>query len=179
MKNSKTFILSGILTLMAISCGPATEEPLDEAWALFESGDFVAAKDKFIEIIPDDPTARIGLGWSSLRLHENTYADSVLQLTDLSENDALAAYTLTAWATNKNQEAIDRAGTLLQRDAAYVFSHDDKMNSDDLIWIQAASYWSLGNYIQALECVKKLDPNFNSVSPSELLTKIESLGGAK
>ncbi len=169
-----------ILQMTTTACGPATDaNPLDSAWSMFESGDYAGAKEEFISAIAVDENARIGLAWSAIRLRDNGYADSVLSLTNLEEDDALAAYVLTSWALGQDQIAIDRAGMLLLRNSAYVFSHDATMNSDDLIWVQAASYWSLGNYVQALERVKQLDASFNSTDPSELLIKIESLGAAR
>ncbi|HNI09730.1 MAG TPA: hypothetical protein PLL93_01200, partial [bacterium] len=60
-------------------------------------------------------------------------------------------------------------------DANFVFSHDTDVDYKDMIWQRAYCYYHLGQYALSLQEIQKISPDFNSVNPSDILNKLESL----
>ena len=150
----------------------------------FKDGDYEAALALYEELIlTEGITAQIGAAWCYIRLNEITSANTYFSLAaGDSLIDGYAGWSFTSWALNDLQGAIDRAGFVIRKNPSYSFSLDSRITVNHLVWIQASSYFQLGNRTVCVDKMKLLDPSFNpdlnaSNIDQIIAEKLQSLGG--
>ncbi|TES93190.1 MAG: tetratricopeptide repeat protein [Candidatus Cloacimonadota bacterium] len=165
--------------------GPASVE---RAWTYYDEGEYDKAIKEFDDVIEDEPDngeAYNGLGWCYGKLGELTSAVDDFNIA-LEKADTLidpyAGLTFVYSDIPQDQDCVDAATTLIQRDPLYFFGHDNDIDVDDVRLVKAKSLCNLGNFTSALVEVKILNPSFNcDVSTPEgreaLLAEIERLRG--
>lgn len=160
---------------------------IDAGWISFEEGNYQEALNSFeaaASIDSDMPEARIGMGWSKLRLELAEEAvfqfHYALQLTP-GQPDAQAGIIAAAVVDNNFELGADQGAdfTALHGDS-YVFEHDENVTSRAIRILYALSAYYIGDYAAAEAEVVHIDPTIvlDSTAPSyraELLEAIESL----
>ncbi|MBL7961208.1 hypothetical protein JNL27_13325 [bacterium] len=182
-RNVLWFIMFTILWISGCPNDSKKDASLTQAKNVFKDGDYEAALVLYEDLIETEgSTARVGAAWCYIRLNDYATANTYFSLSaDDSLMDGYAGWTFTAWAANSPQVAIERANFVLRKNAAYVLSLDSRVNANHLIWIQASSYFQLGNYTASVEKIKLLDasfnPNLNASNISQLIAeKLQVLG---
>lgn len=170
-----------VAVLFSASCTEETTGPtLEDAWQTFESKDYQGALEAFQAFIPDTAEAFVGAGWSSLRLYQ--YAASAEFFSNAQSSvDAQAGWCFVQWATGDLNGAIAKADYVFQHSTAYAFSHDPRVNYQDLHLVKASVNYELGRYHQSLLSIRQIDPSFIQAIPSGdsasvLLAKLTQLG---
>lgn len=171
-----------LLPVFCLACGGGStgpNDPLEDAWILFERGDLEEARQKFQEQVPTvGAAAYTGLGWCYLRLLEMQDAESAFTSAG-STPDALSGRCAARWALQEFDASLADANQVLAANAAYVFSHDQTVDFQDMIWHQAAAYFHLGDFTSCLDRIQAIDPAYlpDAGLPLEdaLLAKIEAL----
>ncbi len=182
MKMIKSLFL--VLVAMALaSCGNATDSDtgptIEEAWSQFEQGDYEKALETFEKLNSAEATE--GAGWSALFLDSLNFAEAKFkENAGEQRDDSNAGWSLALWTIGNYSKSVERADIVLANDPGYSFPHYSSFNADDLIWLQAASYYHLVNYSKCIEKIKMLDSSFSaSVSDPDiariLLQKLEEL----
>lgn len=144
----------------------------NEGWALFESGDYEGAIEKFERAIVLDPTyagAYSGLGWSYARL--DTLSKSLDNfgmaiagsktsgvLVDSYAGSAPVYRDLDTRPSHFDSAAV-YASNALSLDRRYVFEYDGDFDWHDLHLIMAQSYFALNDYTSANARVDSLGGN--------------------
>lgn len=156
---------------------------LTQAKNIFKDGDYEQALVLYEDLIETEGSAaRVGAAWCYIRLNDYATANTYFSLSaDDSLIDGYAGWTFTSWAANNPVGAIEEANFVLRKNADYVFSLDSRITANHLIWIQASSYFQLGNYAASVGRIKLLDasfnPNLNASNISRLIAdKLQSLG---
>ncbi len=182
----KKFIL--LFAMLSLECSGSGDDKLnlDKANMAFQAGDYEDALSAYAGLIPTEGSvARVGAGWCELQLNDYVSAsDYFSEASDDSLVDGYAGWAFSLWAQNNPGEVIAKIDWVLARAPQYVFTLDERIGANQLIWIQASCYLQLGNHVQCLLWIQKLDPAFsidvNDVqnSPNLLLLKLQSLGNA-
>lgn len=178
------FIL--LFAMVSLGCSGSGDSKLNlnKANLTFQAGDYEDALSVYIGLIPTEGSAaRIGAGWCELFL--NDYASASEYFSEASEDslaDGYAGWAFALWAQNKPGEVIAKIDWVLAHEPQYVSALDDRIEADQLIWIQSSCYLQLGNHAQCLFWIQKLDPAYNvdindTVNVAGLLLlKLQSLG---
>lgn len=164
------------------SCGAGKEDLSKEAQQAFAEGNYEDALASFLSLVESDPvTGYTGAGWSAVRLHDYTNANVYFQaIAAAKDADAYAGWSLTGWALSDFNSAIQRADTVLSKDADFVLTLDDGVTTADLILVQALCYYETNNFPMTLQKIKLIDSGFNadlngSNIAQVLATKLEQL----
>ena len=178
-----------ILSLLALACGTAS--PLDDAWAKFESQDYIGAHQAFSDLaLSGQAAVYVGLGWTVLRMDSLSeaqgYFATAVTLPDSVDalEDGYAGWSFAAWAQQNDTACIAYAQHVLDEDNGYVFPHDRTVTYQDLLLHQAYSYFRVGNYANCIDRIQGLDNTFLAPSLGDpdihqiLLIKLEALAGA-
>jgi tetratricopeptide (TPR) repeat protein len=162
-------------------------DPLDAAWAAFESGDYVAARASFHEalaITPGNTEAMNGLGWTLA--HLDSLPAALAQLTiciaaDPGLAEAQAGRAAVARDIPDFALAIASADAALAIAPRFQFIHEPDVDWQDLRLIIAQVAYATADYDRCLAEVDSLDGNRpDPASPTfaaELLAELERLGG--
>lgn len=170
-----------------IGCSGADKNDtgLKQAKSLFQDGDYTEALALYENLVfTEGSVARVGAAWCYIRLNDYASANTYFSLSaDDSLMDGYMGWSFTAWAANSPQGAIEKADFVLNKNGAYTLSLDPRVTANHLIWIQASSYFQLGNYAASVQKIKVLDasfnPNLNSANINQLISeKLQSLGAA-
>ena len=138
-----------------------------EGWEFFEVGEYTNALAKFRDATAADAgysEAWTGIGWTQLRLLQTAEALAAFQEAlriSWNSNDAQAGIAFAYRATVEYVTADSAAATLLARSSIWVFIHDETVNRQDLIVLQAACRYLTGNYAAALAALQLVEPDFN------------------
>ena len=170
------------------------EELLSSGWSEFEKGNYTNSKEYFLELIERQDKfikeAYAGLGWSES--HLNLYINAInsfnsaleyLDVNDDISNDIYAGLSFANDALDKHHDCLN---TTKNVDENWHFSHDTKLDYNDIILLKAISYYALGckenesYFSNCLEEVQRLDPGYSiNVSTiggrGQLSVKIEEL----
>lgn len=144
--------------------GKNTSDPEKAGEKAFASGNYDEALDHFLDLADTDPVAGYtGAGWSALRLHDYSDANTYFQNIAVSKSvDAYAGWSITGWALSDFSQAIQRADTVLSKNAGFVLTLDDGVTANDLILVQALCYYESNNFSATLQKIKILDSGFNA-----------------
>ncbi len=162
---------------------------IERGWSYYEDGEYDEAIDEFSSAIESDldsldhAEAFNGLGWCYGKIQElSTAVDdfSIAIEKDISIIDPYAGLTFVYSDIPQDQNAVDAATTLIQKDEFYFFGHDKDITVGDVRLVKAKSLCNLGNFVSALIEVRQLNPSFNcNVSTPDgreaLLLEIERL----
>lgn len=184
--NKKHFILLIITALWLSGCPKDDKKDvvsIKRANETFKDGDYEEALAMYEELIlTEGVSAQIGAAWCYIRMNDVTSANTYFSL---AANDSLidgyAGWSFTSWGLNQPQGAIDRADFVIRKNPSYVFSLDTRITVSHLLWIQASSYFQLGNRSASVNKIKVLDPSFNpdlnSPTIDQLIAeKLQALG---
>ena len=156
---------------------------LKQAENIFKDGDYETAAALYEDLIESEGSAaRVGAAWCYIRLSEYATANTYFSLSaEDSLIDGYAGWAFMAWAANSPQGAIDKANFVLRKDPNYVFSLDSRITNNDMVWVQASSYFQVGNNAASVERIKVLDasfnPNLNASNINQLIAaELQSLG---
>jgi len=169
------FLAVFLLAVGLFSCGSSTapekKATIDDAWSTFENGDYAKALDEFTQLGTNE--AAVGIGWSAVFLDSLSFAKQTFVSIAADQNiDANAGWALTLWALGDYTNCINKANSVLSKDANYKFSHYQSFSATDLIWLQAASYYNLPNYSKCIEKIKLLDSSFSASTSDPDIAKI-------
>jgi len=175
--------------LFIVSCGDIStepENPIGDAWNLFMEGSYEASRYEFASLTgTEGARAYVGLGWSYLRLGNIVAADTNFNMVSNisgSENSRLAnsGWTFVKWGLEEYSVSIIKANFVLVEDSSFTFRYDISVSAEDLILIQAYSYFHLAEYVDCINRIRLLDSSF-SANPTDqniveiLLVKLEAL----
>lgn len=169
------------MTLLPISACDETVAPtIDDAWLQFESKDYAGALTAFQSFFADTSEAYVGAGWSSLRQYQYSQAAGYFANAP-SSVDGNAGWGFCLWATGDLNGAISKVDFVLSRSTAYSFSHDPRVNYQDLHVLKANANYEKARYHQCLLSIRQVDPSFIQViaatdSASVLLAGLVLLG---
>ncbi len=186
MKNLSLCILGALLIgVFTVSC-EKDKDTLKDAGKYFKQKKYTKALGIYLDYIDTDSSvAQVGAGWCYLRLNDYENADTMFAAAAPDSSlDGLAGWSFTAWGLNLFDESIERAYDVLHRNANFKMSLDTLVDSKQLIWVQAASYYQKGYYDEAVERIQELDPAFNPdmADPdigAMILAKLEQLGNGE
>lgn len=191
MENKKILIAAIISLSLMLGCGGGgggSDGPtIEEANQLFGAGSYTDALTAYLALITDQGSAaRSGAGWCYIRL--NNFTEANAQFTAAAGDnlpDANAGWSVVYWAQNDPTNAVAKADAVLAAQPNWVLSIDTRVDKDDLIYIQAASYLQLQKYGLCLSKIKAIESSYNptisasaSDSANVLLEKIADLGAA-
>ncbi len=171
-------IMIGLILVVLPACNES--DPLEEAWAKFEEGDYDGAYTAFSDI-GDDPEAYTGLGWTVLKMDSIDPADRFFQLAEsISGTDTVAdvysGWMAASWVKGQYQKTIEKADIVLRHDPDYVFSHNDKITKSDIELHKAFSYFYLGDYTKCNAAIASIKTGWVPTNDeNSLLTTLESL----
>jgi tetratricopeptide (TPR) repeat protein len=184
---------------MAFGCGgDGGGGPSDTAasltaagWALFEQGEYDAAKVKFYQALNLDATyadAYNGIGWSNAKLDSlsqslSSFGECITFDNVLAEAYAGCAPVYRDYETEPAHfdSAVAMATQALSLAASFSFSHDLSFDWRDLHLIMAQSHYGLGEFLEAKAHVDSLggvslDPESDTFV-EDLAAEIERLEG--
>lgn len=176
MKHLLKYLLTAAAVVFFLSC--EEDKPLDEAWILFEDGQYAEAYAAFTGLTGSDGSAAVeGQGWSAFMMDSVELADSHFEsIEEDSLPDSYAGWAFVRWAKNDYVGSVDRAQFVLLEKPTYVFTHNKKITDKDLKVHQAYAQFHLDNYTACNELIAQLDATWVSTNePEALLTKLESL----
>ncbi|MBX7151809.1 hypothetical protein K1X84_09240 [bacterium] len=176
MKHLLKYLLTAAVVVFFLSC--EDDQPLDEAWNLFENEHYSEAYDAFTNLVTDEGSAAIeGQGWSAFMMDSIELADSHFEsIEGDSLTDSYAGWAFVGWTKNNYAASVDRAQFVLQKKPTYVFLHDKRITDKDIKVHQAYSQFHLGNYAVCNELITQFDASWVSTNdPNALLTKLEQL----
>lgn len=177
------FLIVLLSTIVACDSGKK-EKSIEHYWRLFERGQYLESREGFLKLVDDEGSdAYTGAGWSSLRLGDFEDADNYFSHVSSSDLAGQAGWAFTKWTINDPEGALEKAEIVLSSVPNYTFPHDTRIDRNDLIWIEAASYLQLGNNGMCLARIQALNPNFtvNLIDPAVeqmLLAELQRLGAA-
>ncbi len=200
-------IIAALAALSAFSpgCKPTVNEgdtivnipqPTEEAvsltsqgWAFFEQKDYAQAASLFLQATQKNnvyPDAYNGLGWTYARLDSMSlakhYFDVALGLNPAFV-DAYAGRSFVSLALDEYRDAIAAVQEVMAIGPSfYAFRHDATISLNDLLLVQAQSYFMLGDYESTQTLIDRLDPTnrLDVTSPTyieDLSLEIENLRG--
>lgn len=186
MKNQIVALLCALLIgAFTVSC-EKDKDTLNDAQKYFKQKKYSKALNIYLDYIDTDSSAaQAGAGWCYLRLNDFENADTMFAAASAdSLLDGFAGWSFTAWGLNQFDESIERAYDVLNRNPNFKMSLDTLVDSKQLIWVQAASYYQKGYYDESVERIKQLDPAFNPnmADPdigSIILAELEALGNGQ
>jgi len=166
---------------------PSDQSVLDAGWAAYEAGDYAGAETEFRELLGRQALvaeAHDGLGWnfaglgeadSALAHHQQSLAQGGDELPIADQMHAGLAYALSA--DNQHAECITAADEV---STDWVFAHDETLDHDDVVALQASAHYVLGQFAESLLAVQQVDATFDCdvatvEGRAELAAKIESL----
>jgi hypothetical protein len=199
--NIRNLVFIGLLSgLLFFACGgkkgttpeKTAEELTAEAWSLFESADYVAAKSGFDQALSKDANyadAYNGRGWSNgfLDLNDDALADFQSAIAKgLNQPDAHVGLAGLYLGKEEFQNATTHALAALSLDSDYSFAHKSSINYLDLHLILAQAYYGLGgdyldsaqvevDYLNPANHLDPADPNTWKVSGQTYATYPEAL----
>lgn len=153
-------IVLGAAAFFACGCGD-DDDPMDpedpaagktlEGWAQFEAGQFAAAKATFREAISMSSgyaDAHNGLGWTlalndSLPASQSSFASAITNDPPNAEPWAGRAFVRAELPAFQLTAALSDAGTALDREPCFVFSHDSDIDWRDLRLLRAQLFFEL------------------------------------
>ena len=176
----RNLLILSIVFLLIISCGkngggtnpPTIEEQiiknLQIAWTFFENAQYDSSEfyfDRVLALRTGEPRGQIGKGWSKL-LDENTdfnnieiLFESAMTNEDL-KNDLMAGLAIVNNLQKKYSGAVDYVDQLLTAVSTYVFSHKTEINYQDLLIIQAHSYFYNKQFDNAYVTILELTTDY-------------------
>ncbi len=153
--------------------GPSGEITLDDAWSVFEVGEYSDAVILFYEILAREPSsllAESGLGWSFAFQGELDSAATHFAVAAAGSSDAetYAGYAAVLLAVGNREGAIEMAEAALLEDPSWVFVHFEGVDYRDLRVILASAFFGQGPefFVNAQEEVDRLAPD-NGLSPGD------------
>ena len=173
----RKILLLFIASLLVLNCnggGGGTKPPtideqiiahLSTAWEKFENADFDSAEyyfDQALSLRTGEPGGQLGKGWAKLMNEDSDYlnVETLFEsaMTDSSlKNDLLAGLGIVY---------IDQ---LLESSSSYVFSHNTDINYQDMLIIQAHSYFYNKQFNKSYESILELTTDY-IFDPSESST---------
>lgn len=186
------FLLSSFLLIQCSDSGSGnknnSEKLLNDAWVEFESENYNAAKDLFMELLNNyddkDMEASEGLGWCYLMLGKDQPASSSLidsALTNFEQAaylvDANAGKCIIYHARGLFSNAVDRGLYVLDKDSTYSFVHYPSVDATTIRLIVAMSAFNEGDMAVVVNQLKILDPSksYDANKPDELLEELKRL----
>ncbi len=193
MKRLK-YILLIALVMFFWGCTDDTTGPginpaqlLDDAWSVFESGEYEVALEEFEHAYDKgaNPAGCLcGMGWCNFRLGEITAAEINFQNSVSADNNYFDSYAGLVFisSTMGNFDDTIEAGENVMTLAgdAYIFRHDSTVTWWDVRLKMAQAYFHTADYISCYEQIQILDPLIILDPDSEtfiedLLTVLETL----
>jgi tetratricopeptide (TPR) repeat protein len=182
-QNSRRWLLklASIVTtasLVGCSTGDTPSDPtpptLDEAWSLFESGEYAKAVETFRTVLSGDSTLTDGyngLGWSFAFAGMLDSASGHLTTAiskDADSVDPLVCLSAVRLAQGDYDDAVSLASDALDLDDSWSFGHYAGVDYLDLRLILAEAYFGKGesSFPGAQAQVDILDPS-NGLDPSD------------
>ena len=187
-----TGLLLAVTLVIGIGCSEDSATPpiplIDQAWALYEAGDYAGAAGLFNTVIQGDPSiadAHNGLGWSEAKRSNLDDGLAAFDEALTRGHSGVAPHAGRALVLRDIEpvdwtEMINAANTALGLNSTWSFSHDSKMNWTDLRVMLAQAYFATGDYTAANAEITALpdgvpqDPNLLSFVEN-LLAEIERL----
>ncbi len=180
-----------IAVLFVVFMGCAKEKGhdarLSDADELFAAGEYEEALTLYEElVVVHGPVARVGAGWSRIRLHRYTEATADFALANTGGGaDGMAGWSFCLWATADLTGGIEKAEDALSVAPNWMLRLDSRVNAQHLLWIQSASYFELGDYsacvskIRFMQGQSSYNPNLSDpMIAEELAEKLQNLGSA-
>ncbi len=191
----KTLIFALILLTIFMGCRERMEPEVDDfveyGWSLYADRDFRGAYDQFQEGLDLDSLyidGYNGAGWCFVEFNSpdtaiNFFSEGLQYiLVDSSQVrfEMLAGLALSYHVTGDYTRAIARGSELYTYRPVFRFSHDWRIDFEDIVIMLATSYYSQGNYAASLTWVQELDEEFTvdvttNEGRADLIKKIETL----
>jgi len=195
----------GIILILSNGCGwdnlasgPIAEQLLEEGWNLYEQREYTEAIDKFDRALRQDPNlvdGYNGLGWSNFALQNLAKSSSFFSQAatiDTNAVDVLVGSAFSWFERNQYNRSIEWGERACNTDSTkfdlkpietdYTFSHNWQVTSKSLRKIIALSNYYLGNFSEAHDQLKYLNPDgYESLSPQsdsfyiDLLKELEKV----
>ena len=148
------------------STKPETET--SSAWEAFEKGKYDRALQLFQQAIAknqSDADSYNGLGWTYARLgqleeSETNFINCLMQ--DMEYIDAGVGLAFIYNAQNEYEASIDVIAQILEFTTEWSFKHDKSLNINDIYILYAENFFALAKYVQCLEQVQILNPDFSA-----------------
>ncbi|MCK6541508.1 hypothetical protein L6Q79_02370 [bacterium] len=185
----KTLSIRYLILLVSVfwitGCPSKDETAIEKAQQLFEDGDYEEALSRYESLIATEgSTARVGAGWSAMRLNDLNTANVYFSEAALdSIPDGYAGWSVTLWGSGSLLQSLDKTAFVLRKKPEFKLSLDRSVTHKDLIWVQASCYYQLGNYPGAVNRIQALDdtfaPNMEAANLAEVIAlKLQALGTA-
>ena len=176
MKN--IFLMTFLLSSFLLSCEDVANDPIDEAWALYESGDYIGSYDAFETLVSERGAQAIeGQAWSALALDDLTKADELFsEIATDSLPDAYAGWLVVGWTKKQYNDVIDRTNVVLTINPEYEFTHNVRFDYKDINVHLAFSMFHVGDLNGCNSTITYLDNSWTSTTNTDaILVKLESL----
>ena len=188
-------LLVMLLLVFLAACRDKIEPEVDDfveyGWTLYEDRDYVGAYEQFEDGLSMDSVyvdGHNGKGWCHIKLLEPDLAVAAfLNGLDYDPDDSsqvrfeiMAGLSFSYHALGDYERAINRATDLYDLDPIFEFTHDHRIDYQDIIILLAASHMAEGEFSDALTWVRRLDNSFSvdvntNTGRAELAEKIEEL----
>lgn len=186
MKNFIKFLTCVILA-SSVGCHKDDGARLSDADKLFRAGEYEQALALYERLVDKyGPLARVGAGWSRIRLHRYDDAAVDFAFADTAGGaDGMGGWSFSLWTLGDLTGAIQKAGTALNLSPNWTLRLDPRVDAQHLLWIQSASYYELGQYASCVNTIRLMsgqsayNPNLSDPAiAEELAAKLQSLGSA-
>lgn len=158
---------------------PTYAEIVSAGWIALAAGDLDTAIDHFLDAVTADATQaepHTGLGWCRILLDDPATSDTDFTTGSLlTGTDAVQADLQSGWAfvgnalkdptgidTSNFSDSNDRITVALTLDPDWSFPYVAGIDRDDLVLLQAANHFALGDFASSLGSVQVLDPLFTA-----------------
>ncbi len=150
----------------ALFLPPTDQEILESGWRNFMNGSYTEAVNDFTELINREAflgDAYTGLGWSNSFLNYlqeavNNYNIALNnQSSNRLSNDIYAGLSFVYDALDYHQNCLVASDSVT---SDWRFAYKEDLDYNDLILLRAISFYALGDFLNSLSEIQRLDPSF-------------------
>ena len=170
------------LSALLLGCGITSTSSsggsrLGDAWSLYHNGEYADAADLFQELVDEDLSvaeALCGIGWCRLHLRHPDLSRTAFQSSLYADQEYLdsrvgEAFALRDASVPDDGRLMEQARGSLREAPSYTFSHETRINADDLRVLLAQVFYYHQEFDSCYARCLEVDPAI-SIAPEDTLS---------